>query len=301
MKPRVIVIVGPTASGKTSASIELAEKINGEIISADSMQIYKEMNIGTAKPTLEEMNGIKHYMFDVVAPDETFNVTKYVEKAIECVKEIVSKGKIPIIVGGTGLYVSTLINGIEFCEVNEDPNYRKEMTELAEEKGNHYLHEMLEKIDPEAAKNIDANNVRRVIRALEIYKVTGKTKTLLDKESRKEVPFDYKLYGIETNREVLYDRINKRVDKMLEDGLIDEVKELLEKYTFSSTAIQGLGYKEVKEYLDGKLSYDEMAEKLKMETRRYAKRQLTWFRREKAIMWCKLDEIVDRILLDMKA
>ncbi len=301
MKPRVIVIVGPTASGKTSASIKLAEKINGEIISADSMQIYKEMNIGTAKPTLEEMNGIKHYMFDVVAPDETFNVTKYVEKAIECVKEIVSKGKIPIIVGGTGLYVSTLINGIEFCEVNEDPNYRKEMTELAEEKGNHYLHEMLEKIDPEAAKNIDANNVRRVIRALEIYKVTGKTKTLLDKESRKEVPFDYKLYGIETNREVLYDRINKRVDKMLEDGLIDEVKELLEKYTFSSTAIQGLGYKEVKEYLDGKLSYDEMAEKLKMETRRYAKRQLTWFRREKAIMWCKLDEIVDRILLDMKA
>ena len=301
MKPRVIVIVGPTASGKTSASIKLAEKINGEIISADSMQIYKEMNIGTAKPTLEEMNGIKHYMFDVVAPDETFNVTKYVEKAIECVKEIVSKGKIPIIVGGTGLYVSTLINGIEFCEVNEDPNYRKEMTELAEEKGNHYLHEMLEKIDPEAAKNIDANNVRRVIRALEIYKVTGKTKTLLDKESRKEVPFDYKLYGIETNREVLYDRINKRVDKMLEDGLIDEVKELLEKYTFSSTAIQGLGYKEVKEYLYGKLSYDEMAEKLKMETRRYAKRQLTWFRREKAIMWCKLDEIVDRILLDMKA
>ncbi len=301
MKPRVIVIVGPTASGKTSASIKLAEKINGEIISADSMQIYKEMNIGTAKPTLEEMNGIKHYMFDVVAPNETFNVTKYVEKAIECVKEIVSKGKIPIIVGGTGLYVSTLINGIEFCEVNEDPNYRKEMTELAEEKGNHYLHEMLEKIDPEAAKNIDANNVRRVIRALEIYKVTGKTKTLLDKESRKEVPFDYKLYGIETNREVLYDRINKRVDKMLEDGLIDEVKELLEKYTFSSTAIQGLGYKEVKEYLDGKLSYDEMAEKLKMETRRYAKRQLTWFRREKAIIWCKLDEIVDRILLDMKA
>ena len=301
MKPRVIVIVGPTASGKTSASIKLAEKINGEIISADSMQIYKEMNIGTAKPTLEEMNGIKHYMFDVVAPDETFNVTKYVEKAIECVKEIVSKGKTPIIVGGTGLYVSTLINGIEFCEVNEDPNYRKEMTELAEEKGNHYLHEMLEKIDPEAAKNIDANNVRRVIRALEIYKVTGKTKTLLDKESRKEVPFDYKLYGIETDREVLYDRINKRVDKMLEDGLIDEVKALLEKYTFSPTAIQGLGYKEVKEYLDGKLSYDEMVEKLKMETRRYAKRQLTWFRREKAITWCELDEIVDRILLDMKA
>lgn len=301
MKPRVIVIVGPTASGKTSASIKLAKKIDGEIISADSMQIYKEMNIGTAKPTLEEMDGIKHYMFDVVAPDETFNVTKYVEKALECVKKIVSNGKTPIIVGGTGLYVSTLINGIEFCEVNEDTNYRREMAELAKEKGNHYLHEMLEKIDPEAAKTIDANNVRRVIRALEIYKVTGKTKTLLDKESCKEVPFDYKLYGIETDREVLYSRINKRVDKMLEDGLIDEVKALLEKYTFSPTAIQGLGYKEVKEYLCGKLSYDEMVEKLKMETRRYAKRQMTWFRREKTITWCKLDEIVDRILLDMKA
>lgn len=299
MKPKVIVIVGPTASGKTSASIELAKKINGEIISADSMQIYKDMNIGTAKPTLEEMSGIKHYMFDVAAPNETYNVTKYVEEALKSIKEILTKGKVPIIVGGTGLYVSTLINGIEFSEVNEDTNYREEMTNLAKEKGNAYLHEMLKKVDPEAAENIDANNVRRVIRALEIYKTTGKTKTQLDKESRKEVPYDYMVYGIETDREKLYNRINIRVDKMLEDGLIDEVKSLLEKYEFSSTAIQGLGYKEVKEYLDRCITYDEMVEKLKMETRRYAKRQMTWFKREKQIKWCKLEDIVNKILFDL--
>lgn len=299
MKPKVIVIVGPTASGKTSASIELAKKINGEIISADSMQIYKDMNIGTAKPTLEEMSGIKHYMFDVVTPNETYNVTKYVEEALKSIKEILTKGKVPIIVGGTGLYVSTLINGIKFSEVNQDTNYREEMTNLAKEKGNAYLHEMLKKVDPEAAENIDANNVRRVIRALEIYKTTGKTKTQLDKESRKEVPYDYMVYGIETDREKLYNRINIRVDKMLEDGLIDEVKSLLEKYEFSSTAIQGLGYKEVKEYLDRCITYDEMVEKLKMETRRYAKRQMTWFKREKQITWCKLEDIVNKILFDL--
>lgn len=300
MKPRVIVIVGPTASGKTSASIKLAKKINGEIISADSMQIYKEMNIGTAKPTLEEMSGIKHYMFDVVAPDETYNVTKYVEEALKSIKEILEKGKNPIIVGGTGLYISTLINGIKFSEVNEDPNYREEMTKIAQEKGNEYLHEMLRKVDPEAAENIEVNNVRRVIRALEIYKTTGKTKTQLDKESRKEVPYEYTVYGIETEREKLYDRINVRVDKMLEDGLVDEVKSLLKKYNFSSTAIQGLGYKEVKEYIEGNITYDEMVEKLKMETRRYAKRQMTWFKREKQITWCTLDDIVDKILFDLK-
>lgn len=299
MKPKVIVIVGPTASGKTSASIELAKKINGEIISADSMQIYKDMNIGTAKPTLEEMSGVKHYMFDVVAPNETYNVTKYVEEALKRIKEILEKGKVPIIVGGTGLYISTLINGIEFSVVNEDTNYRDQMTKLAQEKGNRYLHEMLEKIDPDAAENIEVNNVRRVIRALEIYKTTGKTKTQLDKESKKEVPYEYMVYGIETDREELYNRINTRVDKMLEQGLIDEVRDLLERYNFSSTAIQGLGYKEVKEYIDGIMTYDEMVEKLKMETRRYAKRQMTWFRREKQITWCALNDIVNKILSDL--
>lgn len=301
MKSKVIVIVGPTASGKTSASIELAKKINGEIISADSMQIYKEMNIGTAKPTLDERDGVEHYMFDVVAPNEKYNVTKYTEEALKCIETILAKRKVPIIVGGTGLYISTLINGIEFCEVGEDTNYRTEMMNLAQEKGNEYLHNMLRNIDEEAAEAIEMNNVRRVIRALEIYKITGKTKTQLDKESRKEPPYQYLVYGIETDREKLYDRINARVDKMLEEGLINEVESLLNKYTFSSTAIQGLGYKEVKEYLDNEITYEEMIEKLKMETRRYAKRQLTWFKREKQITWCKLDEIVEKILSDLNA
>lgn len=296
MKPKVIVIVGPTASGKTSASIKLAKKINGEIISADSMQIYKEMNIGTAKPTEDEKENIKHYLMDFVSPEETYNVTTYKKDAEKAIKEILSKNKVPIIVGGTGLYVSSLINGIEFSEVTEDIEYRDELTKLADEKGALYIYEMLKKVDPASAEIIDANNIRRVIRALEIYKVTGKTKSELDSESRKEVIYDYKVYGIDTPREMLYDRINVRVDKMLEDGLIEEVKNLIEKHSVSKTAMQALGYKEVKEYFDEKISYDEMVEKIKLESRHYAKRQLTWFRKEKKIVWYKLDEIVEKIL-----
>lgn len=300
MKPKVIVIVGPTASGKTSTSIEIAKELNGEIISADSMQIYKEMNIGTAKPSMEERNGIMHYLMDIVSPDELYNVTMYKKMAEEAIEEILSKGKVPIIVGGTGLYISTLINGIEFSEVKEDTEYRNEMQALAESKGPNYLHDMLREVDPVAADNIDMNNVRRVIRALEIYKLTGKTKTQIDEESRKETKYDYMVYGIETPRENLYERINLRVDKMLEEGLIEEVKSLLEKYELSKTALQGLGYKEVKAYLEKQITYDEMVEILKMETRRYAKRQLTWFRREEKIKWYSLDEITERILKDYK-
>lgn len=299
MKPKVIVIVGPTASGKTSASIKLAKLIDGEIISADSMQIYQHMDIGTAKPTLDEMNGIKHYLISVISPEENFNVTLYKKEAENAMKDIFAKGKIPIIVGGTGLYVSTLINGIEFSEVEEDKEYRAEMERLAEEKGNDYLHEMLAKVDKAAAENINANNVRRVIRALEIYRLTGKTKTQLDEESRKELAYDYMVYGIETPREELYERINVRVDKMLEDGLVQEVKTLNSKYKISKTALQGLGYKEVIEYLEGQISYDEMVSKIKQESRRYAKRQLTWFRREKQIKWCRLDAIVSTIVNDL--
>ena len=299
MKPKVIVIVGPTASGKTSASIKLAKLINGEIISADSMQVYKEMTIGTAKPTTQEQEGIPHYLIDVVSPEETFNVTKYKEIAEKAIEEVLSKDKTPIIVGGTGLYVSTLINGIEFAEVGEDLEYREEMTKMAEEKGAQYIHDMLRKVDPDAADAIEVNNIRRVIRALEIYKLTGKTKTFLDKESRKEVKYDYKVYGIETPREELYNRINVRVDKMFEAGLLEEVRSVNEKYKISSTAIQGLGYKEVIEYIEGKVSYEEMVEKLKMETRRYAKRQLTWFRREEKIVWYRLDEIVEKIVEEL--
>lgn len=299
-KPKVIVIVGPTASGKTATSIKVAQKLNGEIISADSMQIYKDMNIGTAKPTKEEMAGIKHYMIDVVSPEENFNVAKYKEMAEKAIEEILSKNKLPIIVGGTGLYVDTLVNGIEFVDVKEDIAYRNEMLEKAQKEGNAVLHEELAKIDKEAAEKIDMNNVRRVIRALEIYKITGKTKTELDEESKKDTKYDYKIYGIEWEREELYKRIEKRVDLMLEEGLIDEVKNVTSKYNISKTALQGLGYKEVVEFLNNNISYDEMVEKLKMETRRYAKRQLTWFRRNKKIEWYNINEIAEKIVSENK-
>ena len=277
-KPKVIVIVGPTASGKTATSIKVAKELNGEIVSADSMQIYKDMNIGTAKPTKEEMEGIKHYMIDIVSPNEIFNVAKYKEMAEKAIEDILSENKVPIVVGGTGLYVDTLVNGVEFASVKEDLEYRNAMLERAKKEGNKALHDELAKIDKEAAEKIDMNNVRRVIRALEIYKITGKTKTKLDEESRKETKYDYRVYGIEWDREELYRRIEKRIDIMLEEGLVEEVKNVMSKYTISKTALQGLGYKEVIEFLNNDISYDGMVDKLKMETRRYAKRQLTWMR-----------------------
>ena len=298
MKPKVVVIVGPTASGKTALSIELAKKINGEIISADSMQIYKYMDIGTAKPTLDEMQGIKHYMLDVVMPDETFNVAKYKSMAESAIEEILKKGKVPIIVGGTGLYINTLVDGIEFADVPCDEEYRNELIEKGYREGAMSIYKELEKVDSESAKKIDPNNIRRVARALEIYKVTGKTKTQLDIESRKEVKYDYRLFGMEWDRETLYNRIDLRVDKMIEAGLIDEVRNVTEKFKISNTAVQGLGYKEVIEFLNGNISYEEMIEKLKLETRHYAKRQLTWFRRDKRIKWIKPDENATCVIIN---
>ena len=285
MKPRVIVIVGPTASGKTSLSIELAKELNGEIISADSMQIYKKMTIGTAKPTEDEMQGIPHHMIDIIEPNEDFNVAMYRKMAEEKIEEILSKNKTPIIVGGTGLYVDTLVNGIEFQEIENDFEYRKQLEEQVQINGIDWLFGELQKVDPDAAKVIEKNNVRRVIRALEIFKVTGKTKTEIDKESIKGSKYDYIIFGLLWDREELYNRINLRVDIMLKDGLIEEVKSLVQKEGFSKTALQGLGYKEVVDYLEEKMSYEEMIEKIKMETRRYAKRQMTWFKRNKDILW----------------
>ena len=285
MKPKVIVIVGPTASGKTDLSIQLAKKLNGEIVSADSMQIYKKMSIGTAKPTEEEMQGIKHHMIDIIEPNEEFNVAKYKNMAEEKIEEILKKGKQPIIVGGTGLYIDTLVNGIEFKEIENDFEYREKMEKLAEEKGIDWLYEELKKVDIEAAQNIEKNNVRRVIRALEIYKVTGKTKTQLDRESIKGTKYNYIVFGLLWDREELYNRINLRVDIMFKQGLLEEVKSLINNEGFSKTALQGLGYKEVVEYIEEKISYEEMIEKIKMETRRYAKRQMTWFKRNTNIIW----------------
>jgi len=291
MKPTVYVIGGPTASGKSKLAVELAKKINGEIISADSMQIYKDMNIGTAKVTEDEMQGIKHYLIDFVSPEERYSVSSFKKDAENAIEEILRKGKTPVIVGGTGLYIDSLIYGIEFQDEEIDTKYREKLNEIAEKEGLEELYNKALSIDPEAMKKISVNDRKRIIRVLEIYEKTGKTKTELEKESRKnEVKYNYKVFAITMDREKLYSRIEKRVDLMLEAGLIEEVKGILEKYSCFPTAMQGLGYKEVVEYLEKKVSKEEMIEKIKKETRHYAKRQLTWFRKNKETIWINGEE-----------
>ena len=285
-KEKVIVICGPTASGKTALSIELAKKINGEIVSADSMQIYKDMDIGTAKPTKQEMGEIKHYLLDFVSPEDRYSVAQYKQDAKKAIKEIINKGKTPIIVGGTGLYVDSLIYEIEYNDIKLDEEYRKKLEKIAEEQGLEELYKKAVEIDPEAMKKISQNDKKRIMRVLEIYHSTGKTKTEQEKESRKNpVEYDYRVFAINWDREILYQRINTRVDIMVDQGLIEEVKEILNKYDKFPTAMQGLGYKEVVDYLNGIYTKEEMIEKIKLETRRYAKRQLTWFRKNKQTIW----------------
>lgn len=295
---KVIVICGPTASGKTALSIEVAKKINGEIVSADSMQIYDEMSIGTAKPDEEEMQGIKHYLVGNISPTRRYSVSDYKNDATKAIQEIVQKGKMPIVVGGTGLYVNSLIYGIDYPEIETDLEYRAKLEEIANEKGLDYLYEMAKKIDEKAMKNISINDKKRIIRVLEIYKETGKTKTQMEIDSRKNgVPYDYHVYAIDMPRKILYDRINKRVDIMIEKGLIEEVEQLYKKYGEQlCTSVQGIGYKEVIDYLKGKYTKEEMIEKIKLETRRYAKRQLTWFRKIPNIIWLNgLDDIQNNV------
>ena len=298
-KPKVIVICGPTASGKTALSIELAKKIDGEIISSDSMQIYTDMNIGTAKPTIEEMQGIKHYMLDFVKPDERYSVADFKKDAEKAIEEVLKKGKTPIVVGGTGLYVDSLIYGIEYQNIEFDEEYRTELENRVINEGLETLYEEARKVDSHAMEKISKNDKKRILRVLEIYKATGKTKTEQEIESRKNgVKYDYKVFAINMDREKLYERINKRVDIMIEQGLVEEVKQLLTKYENFPTAMQGLGYKEVVEYLQNKITREEMIEKIKMETRRYAKRQLTWFRKNKQTIWIgpqDLQKILDEI------
>lgn len=298
-KEKVIVLCGPTASGKTALSIELAKRINGEIVSCDSMQIYKEMDIGTAKPTIEEMQGIKHYLIDFISPDERYSVADYKKDAKIAIKEILKKGKVPIIVGGTGLYVDSLIYEIEYPNIEFNEEYRQELEEVAEQEGLEKLYQKAKEIDPEAIQKISKNDKKRILRILEIYHATGKNKTEQEKESRKkEVEYDYKVYALNWDREKLYERINKRVDIMIEQGLVDEVRWIYHKYNKFPTAMQGLGYKEVVEYLNEEISKEEMIEKIKQETRRYAKRQLTWFRKNKQTIWIDAqNELEDNIKL----
>ena len=298
MKPKVVVIVGPTASGKTALSIDLAKKLDGEIISSDSMQIYKDMDIGTAKVTKEEAQGIKHYLVDFVSPDQRYTVSDFKKDAETAIKEILEKGKVPIVVGGTGLYVNSLIYGIEYQDMKIDEDYRNELMSRAEDPAElEKLWNEANDIDPEAMTKISKNDKKRIIRVLEIFKSTGKTKTEQEILSRqKGTEYDYKVFGISMDRQKLYERINLRVDLMIEAGLEDEVRNLLNKYSEFPTAMQGLGYKEVKEYFDGFLTRDEMIEKIKQESRRYAKRQLTWFRRNEDIIWLDKDDGMEKNL-----
>ncbi len=291
-KPKVVVICGPTASGKTALSIELAKKINGEIISSDSMQIYEDMDIGTAKPSKEEMQGIKHYMLNIVKPNQRYSVADFKKDAESAIEEILAKGKIPIVVGGTGLYVDSLIYGIEYQDIKLDEKYRQYLEKSAETEGLEKLYEEAKIIDPQAMEKISPNDKKRIIRVLEIYKATGKNKTEQEIESRKNgVKYNYIVFALDIEREKLYEKINKRVDIMIEQGLIQEVEKLLHKYDDFPTAMQGLGYKEVVEYLENKITKEEMIEKIKMETRRYAKRQITWFKKNKQTIWISPNDI----------
>ena len=299
-KPKVIVICGPTASGKTSLSIELAKKINGEIISCDSMQIYKDMDIGTAKPSQEEMQGVKHYLLSIIEPTQRYSVAEYKKDAEKAIEEILAKNKTPIVVGGTGLYVDSLIYGIEYQNIKLDEQYREKLEKRVLEEGLEVLYKEAKKIDEQAIQKISPNDQKRILRILEIYHATGKTKTQQEIESRKnDIKYDYKVFALNMEREKLYERINKRVDIMIEQGLIKEVEELLNKYSQFPTAMQGLGYKEVVEYLQRKITKEEMIEKVKRETRRYAKRQITWFRKNKQTIWLdasKGDSNIEEIL-----
>ncbi len=291
-KIKIAAIVGPTASGKTALSIEMAKKFNGEIISCDSMQIYRKMNIGTAKPNDDEKCGIPHHMIDVCEPTEKFSCSDYTEMATKCIIDIVGRGKLPILCGGTGLYLDSVLRGIRDDGATEDKNFREKMEKLADIKGADALHNMLSEVDPEAAISIHKNNIRRVIRALEVYHTTGKTKTQLDRESKeKPTLFDALIIGLEYgNREILYSRINKRVDIMIESGLVKEAKDLYDMgiLTPETTAGQAIGYKELLPYLSGNLSLEDAIDRLKLDTRHYAKRQMTWFMAKKDINWIQI-------------
>ncbi len=291
MPKKIIAVAGPTASGKTALAIEIAKKYNGEVVSCDSMQIYKHMDIGTAKPTREEMEGIVHHMIDVAEPFENYSVADYVKAARECIEDVISRGKLPILAGGTGLYMDSVINNIEFTEDCKAEGLREELQKIADAEGVERLHAMLRERDAEAAEKIHPNNVRRVIRAIEVCETTGKTFTEISRNSRKEPIYDALIFGLEYERDVLYARINRRVDMMIEAGLIDEVKMLRDMGLGNEhTAMQAIGYKEFAEYLSNGTKLSDAIEKVKQESRRYAKRQLTWFKRNPSIIWFMLQE-----------
>ncbi|MCL5094171.1 MAG: tRNA (adenosine(37)-N6)-dimethylallyltransferase MiaA [Patescibacteria group bacterium] len=278
---KIIVIAGPTASGKTELAIELAKKIGGEIINADSRSIYIGMDIGTGKPTLEERQGVPHHLFDIITPDQQFSVAEYKKLAEKKIKEIQERGKTPILVGGTGLYIDSVVYGYELPEIAPDYTLRKELEERSEED----LYAELAEVDPETAEKIDPKNKRRIIRALEIYYGTGRSK--ITQEKRKKLLENVLYFAIDIPRETLYQRINERVDKWIKEGFVEEVKKLLEKYPLDSPGMSGIGYKQIGLHLTSQISKEEATSKFKQGDRNLAKRQLTWFKRNKDIIWVK--------------
>lgn len=286
-KKPIIILTGPTAVGKTALSIALAKAIDGEIISADSMQVYKQMDIGSAKITKDEMEGVPHHLVDVLDPREGFDVCRFQSMAKEALAGIYERGRVPIVVGGTGFYIQALLYDIDFTETEEDTAYRRELSEIARTEGNHALHEMLKQVDPESAEAIHENNVKRVIRALEFYQETGEKISAHNEQQRlHESPYQFCYFVLTDDRKTLYDRIDERVDLMLEQGLVAEVQALKEQGCRADmVSMKGLGYKEILAYLDGQISLEEAVYIIKRDTRHFAKRQLTWFRRERDVIW----------------
>lgn len=308
MQQPLIVLTGPTAVGKTALSIRLAKAVDGEIISADSMQVYRGMDIGTAKIRQEEMDGVPHHLIDILSPDEEFNVAVFQKRTKEAIAQIYRRGHIPIITGGTGFYIQSVIYDIKFEEENGDRSYRTHLEEMAAQRGGAYLHEQLRLIDPASAEAIHENNVKRVIRALEYYHETGSPISLHNKQEREKTsPYQLAYFVLNLNRRLLYERIDKRVDKMLSDGLVNEVRGLYEQgFQTDLVSMQGLGYKEVLSYLKGEMTLEEAVYILKRDTRHFAKRQLTWFKREKDVIWMEKDcydgedAVLDAMLLCLK-
>lgn len=288
----LIIISGATAVGKTELSIRLAQMINGEIISADSMQVYKNFNIGTAKASAEEMKGIKHYLIDELDADEEFSVYEFKIRAEKYINKILSEGKIPIIVGGTGFYIQSVLYGIDFSEEEPDTKYRQQLEDIAQEKGRAFLHDMLFQIDPVSAQKIHENDLKRVIRALDYY---HENKCPISEhnymQQQKEAAYDYAYFVLNRDRQTIYDRINKRVDMMISNGLVEEVRSLIAGgISPDSVAMQGLGYKETVRYINGEISLDRLSELIKLGTRHFAKRQITWFKRERDVNWLNYED-----------
>lgn len=300
----LFILAGPTAVGKTDISIKLAQKLNGEIISADSMQIYKYMDIGSAKVKKEEMQNIPHHLIDIIEPNVNFNVSEYKKMAEKEIESIISKNKLPMLVGGTGLYINSLIYNYDFTEASTDYEYRQYLHNLAETEGKEYVHNLLKEVDIQSFNRLYPNDLKRVIRALEVYKLTGKTISEFNLENDiYDIPYNIYYFVLTMNREKLYERINMRVDIMLQNGLIEEVKKLNEMgYSAEMQSMKGIGYKEILYYLDNKISLDEAIYSIKKGSRNYAKRQLTWFRKDKRVIWIDKDkfnednEIVDKII-----